>query len=975
LATYKHFWMHFFKGLDSPGISGEVMVNSIFRDEKTPSMSINLNTGFWKDFGDSSIGAKEREDGTMSEGGGDAIRFIETLYDVPYPVAKMVVDEILAGKEPILPIKHEYVMELHEALLNNEEALQAYMKKRGFTIDTIKKYFIGWDDKLKRYTIPIMGPYGHWVNIRKYSLTDSKQKMINHSRKKGEGGYGNARLFPIRQLFKSDRIVIFEGEHDALLALQLGIRAISSTGGASVFPKGAENYFWGKVVYLCYDNDPQGREGMERVARRLHGIAKEIWMCPRLPIPEPKNADFTDFILQGNTREDFADMVLREASLYVPKDETISTGEDVPDELFQPISLAQSLDPGYQNKPVKFNALVVGKGKQPFTIERKLKFTCKKMNPEAQKCQACGIFAMNGKMTIELKPTSNETLLFIKAHNNQKNHAIKQLGKIPRNCDLFDLSVDEWQNIEELLISPQVQTAKAPGAVQSDSHFHQSAFHIYPTKTTRIDTNRTYEMKAIRTTDPWQQGATFLVLEADPIQSSIETFRLTDEMKERLKIFQVAPGQTIREKFNEIHADLEYNVSRIFGRRDLMIAYDLCYHSVLRFIFQHKVEHKGWLEVLVLGDTRTGKSETAQWMAYHYQLGEYGAGEGTTFAGLLGGLQQGAGGNNWMLTWGKIPLNDRGLFIIDEVSGLTHEQIGQLSGIRSLGVAELTKIRQEKTNARTRLIWISNLRKGKSLDDMEYGVEGIQELIGANEDIARFDHAVTAASGEVPESEINKDISERDPVPHRYTSELCNTLVLWAWSRNLGNIHKNNQVIFEKEAEELILKYATEFSKKYTSKIPLVEGANHRIKLAKMAVAAAARVFSTDETCEKVIVKPEHVHFVAEVQQEAYDKPSMGYKQYSEKVREERFLSSEAFEKVKVYLQSYPELLDGFKLMKVFSFTQLQQLTGYEPEILRDHVHYLAQNNIIYVKGNGQWALTPNGLHLIKIMRRKPNED
>jgi len=963
--------MHFFQGLDSPNISGEVMVKSIFRDEHTPSMSINLNTGFWKDFGDNTIGAKEREDGSMSEGGGDAIRFIETLYDVPYNVAKIIVDQILAGEEPMLPISHDYILELHNALLENEQALQMYMEKRGFTLDTIKKYYIGWDAKLKRYTIPIMNAYGYWVNIRKYSLTDSKQKMINHSRKKGEGGFGQARLFPIRQVFKSDRIVIFEGEHDALLALQLGIRAVTSTGGAGVFPKGAENYFYGKTVYLCYDNDPQGREGMEKVARRLHGIAKEIWMCPPFPIPEPRNADFTDFIKQGNTREDFADMVLREATLYVPKDETIKTGEDVSNEQFEPVSLAQSLDPGYQNKPVKVSALVVGKGKQPFTIERKFKFTCNKMNPEAQKCQQCGIFAMNGKLPVELKPTTNETLLFIKAHNNQKYAAIKQLGKIPRSCDLFDVTVEEWQNVEELLISPQVQTAKAPGAVQSESHFHQSAFHIYPAKTTRIDTNRAYEMKAIRTTDPWQQGATFLVLEADPIQSTIETFKLTDEMKEKLKIFQVKPGQTIKEKFDEIYADLEYNVLRIFGRRDLITAYDLCYHSALRFIFQNKVEHKGWLEVLVIGDTRTGKSETAQWLAYHYQLGEYGAGEGSSFAGLLGGLQQGAGGNNWMLTWGKIPLNDRGLYIIDEVSGLSQEHISQLSGIRSLGVAELTKIRQEKTNARTRLIWISNPRKGKALEDFEYGVEAIAHLIGANEDVARFDHAVTAASGEVPEDEINKDISERTPVPHVYTSELCNALVLWAWSRNLGNIHKNNQIIFEREAEELILKYATEFGRKYSSKIPLVEGANHRIKLAKMAVAAAARVFSTDETCEKIVVKPEHVHFIAQVQQEAYDKPSMGYKQYSEKVRREHHMSNENLEQVKVYLGTYPELLDGFKMMRVFSFTQLQQITGYDPDVLREHVYYLSKNNIIHVKGNGQWTLTANGLNLIKQMREE----
>lgn len=972
---YRHFWMHFFKGLDAPGISGEVMVNSAFRDESTPSMSINLDTGLWKDFGDESIGAKQKTDGTYSGGGGDAIRFVEELYEIPFPVASKIVEEVMAGTDPLLPITHDLVMQYHKGLLENEKILNTYLEKRGLTQETVEKFFIGFDPKMNRITIPIMGAYGYWVNFRKYSLDSKAQhKMINHARKKGEGGYGHARLFPIRNLFKSNKIVLFEGEHDALLAIQMGINAITSTGGASVFPKDAEKWFYGKTVYLCYDNDHQGRAGMKKVARKLFGIADAIYMCPKLPLESPDNADFTDFIKAGYTRDDFAELVLKQAVLFTNADDDTAEEVELKDDDFRQVSLAQSLDPGYQNKPVKVDALVVGKGKAPYTIEKSIKFTCNKMNPDAQKCQSCGIFANNGKLAIHLPPHSSDTLLFVKSHNTAKYKAIKQMAKIPRVCDLFDMEVEEWQNVEELMIAPQVQTAKAPGAVSSDAHFHQSAFHIYPTNTTRIDTNRSYELKGIRATDPWEQHTTYLILEANPLQSNIETFKLTDDLKERLKVFQVKPGQSIQDKFNEIHADIEYNVTRIFGRRDLMTVYDLVYHSVLRFIFQHRVEHKGWLEALVIGDTRTGKSETAQWLAYHYNAGEYGAGEGATLAGLLGGLQQGSGGSNWMLTWGKIPLNDRGLFTVDEVSGLPIEHIGQLSGIRSMGVAELTKIRQEKTNARTRLIWISNPRKGKSLAEFEFGCEAIAALIGANEDIARFDIAVTAASGEVPEDEINRDIADRKPVPQVYTSELCNALIMWAWSRNLGNIHKNNQVVFTKEAEQAILHYATEFGHIYSSKIPLVEGANHRIKIAKMAAAAAVRVFSTDESCEKVIVKKEHVDFVAKVQMDAYDKPSMGYRDFSKKAHKESHMTDKITNEARQYLLAYRELLDSMKLMRTFSFRQLQEMSGYEPDILREHIYWLAERAVVRGKTNGQWTITPNGLALLKSIEKEDAE-
>ena len=44
-------------------------------------------------------------------------------------------------------------------------------------------------------------------------------------------------------------------------------------------------------------------------------------------------------------------------------------------------------------------------------------------------------------------------------------------------------------------------------------------------------------------------------------------------------------------------------------------------HSLTSFMFEGKAVTKGWLECLVIGDTRTGKSETATAMAKHYGAG------------------------------------------------------------------------------------------------------------------------------------------------------------------------------------------------------------------------------------------------------------------------------------------------------------------------------------------------------------------
>lgn len=264
-------------------------------------------------------------------------------------------------------------------------------------------------------------------------------------------------------------------------------------------------------------------------------------------------------------------------------------------------------------------------------------------------------------------------------------------------------------------------------------------------------------------------------------------------------------------------------------------------------------------------------TETIQNILKHYKLGEYCTGENTSFAGLIGGLQQ--VGKKWMIGWGKLPLNNRRLLFIDEVSGLDIETISNMSGIRSSGVAEVVKIQTEKTGARTRLIWSSNPRSGRKLDTYNYGIEAIKELMGRVEDIARFDFAITVASGEVDLDEINREV--RAEVKHKYTSQMCNELVLWCWSR------QPDQIIISADTIREILQVSTYLGNKYSSKIPLVEPAEQRIKIARLSVALAGRLFSTDETYKNIVVKPEHVKYIYHFLDRQYSKTSMGYDLFS----------------------------------------------------------------------------------------------
>jgi hypothetical protein len=308
----------------------------------------------------------------------------------------------------------------------------------------------------------------------------------------------------------------------------------------------------------------------------------------------------------------------------------------------------------------------------------------------------------------------------------------------------------------------------------------------------------------------------------------------------------------IGEQVDAIYADLSTNVTRIYNRTNLHLAIDLVFHSPLSFYFGKKLIEKGYPEALIIGDTRCGKSETAKCLLRHYRLGARSSGENTSQAGLVGGLHQVRTG--WRVSWGRIPLNDKRLLVIDEVSGVLCEEIAQMSDLRSSGIAEVTKIQTERTLARTRLVWLSNPRSADSVNNFGSGTKIIENLIGKPEDIARFDFCIILEKDEIRDDDV--DERKQPDVPHRFTSELCHSLVLWAWSRTPEQIRLDDATI------DACYEYGKLMGGKYSSDCPIVNSMEQKIKLARLSIALACRLFSCDETGENVVVTPEHVKYI-----------------------------------------------------------------------------------------------------------------
>jgi len=935
---YRDFYSRFIDITNMPD-DGELPIKCPFHNDSNPSMYINLYTGRWK--------CQACDAGV--NGGGHIADWMSEWFDIPLKDALSIKTKYENTGQLGIPIDKTIVNDLHQELLNSEEALATFTDKRGINLESISEFQIGYESANNRYTFPVYSARGDVINIRRYKMGAKKAKFINM-----KGAYTKSMIWPLDNTFwNSGWVVIFEGEPDTVLARQHNIPAVTQTGGAGQWPKEVGHWFTNKIVFICYDSDNAGRDGADRVGNALKEYAKDIYVTS---IPK-EGWDFTDYIMKGGKEySDFQREVLKKGKKFVPAVEhklEEQEQENLDDLEFTETTLTEATnDPGYNNTGVRIEARVQGREAQPYSSPKQVNVSCKSYDPENKQCQGCILASLTQEQIKEGYDfnfgRTRDVLTYIGANDEQRENRIKQTIGVPAKCPKPKIEEKEIYNVETLYISPDI--SKFSNEIKEDELDAQTAYYVYPRKGMSAKSNRSYIFNALRTTSPNDGTAAYLILEATAVQESFDKFNPTKEELERLKVFQPAEGQSVKDKMYEIAADLEL-WTQIWGRRDLIIAYDLAYHSVLRFHFNRKLLHRGWIDMLVIGDPRTGKSETAEYLARYYQQGDMFEGEGTRVTGLTGTVETKNGGQ-WMITWGKFPMNDRKLLIIDEASGLDKDMFGELSGMRSRGVVEINKAKQGQAYARTRAIWMSNPRGGKMLKDFDYGVRSVKDLVNQAEDIARFDFAMGVSKDEVPEEVINQVLDDKPREPQTYTSELCQQLILWTWSRNArGRLSQDNdKVYFEPEAVKTILRQASILGDRYECSIPIFEQNSLRIKLARMSVACAARLFSTDEEMEKVIVKPEHVEFIAEFVDELFKKPAFDYWGLAQEEQSRHRVTDKQKEEIMLWFvthQKESKYIDGRKA-KNWTSKNLEEGLGMDTEEARDIISALVDMDLIY---------------------------
>lgn len=739
----------------------------------------------------------------------------------------------------------------------DEEVRQWLAQERGISEETARKYHLaqkieekkhwltGLMVKKKYLLIPIYDQNGELVAGREYLLPayrDEKDPKIKFAWPKSP-----VTLFPVSSL-QHDTIVVTEGELDALLLNQQGIPAITTTAGAGAPFERFVDSFRGKTVYFCFDCDRPGKEGAKKAAETL--ARQEDITVYVMDLGLDEGEDVTDFFVKyGRTKDDFLSLMKQAAPVTNP----------LPPEL--PMS---AIGTEHINKPFLVKARVLGEaGIHKFVWPQHNVLSCSGGNLDV--CNVCPLQSRQCFVTI--RPNDPLVINLMEKPPDKQKAFIAALAGIPyvtqtRRCmrwtfaegsrmemavPVFIESSEEDVPDAKKELAGYVTTEKAANALRSGK---EAQFWLTPVQDTQKDGK-----------------LMFIAEEVIPLQDDLDTFRMTESLHQSLKVFQGDPFK----KIPEIASSLNRNVFRIRGREELLIAYDLIYHSVIGIPNPNAPGRiiKGWAELLVVGDPGEGKSQLAMELQNYYGLGAIQDAAIATPGGLTVTTVQ--MGGKWIFRDGLLPLNDRRLVVIDEFNKIPSEDLGRLNTSRASGkITASSSAGTYEKDARVRLIWITNQKDGQRIDvgrnAGSFPIEMVAELFPDRGAQDRLDLAVLVLRDD-PKPEFDAPPkAQEDPI---YTKHLCRSLVLWAWTRRPDQVHFTEDAVRE---VRLVSDRLRRMFWHPDSNIELINsGERTTERIIRLAAAVAARTYSTADG-ENLFITAEHVRFIEEFLKAQYKK-------------------------------------------------------------------------------------------------------
>lgn len=611
--------------------------------------------------------------------------------------------------------------------------------------------------------------------------------------------------------------------------------------------------FKGRSVVIAYDNDGAGIKGAKALAIELLKYTPNVKVLTNFhEVCKEQGQDITDFfVTYGKTKEDLIQYI-KETPIFVPSPE--DKLQDYP-----VVDLLTASKPQFINKMVRSNIQVVAVSEATFATPSAI------LAEKFQLSNGSNVMKLNEAREWELNNNNAQDILHM-VDNNFKEEAIfkniRNILKIPQNERYVNIRALTKRTVFKVYVTDLFET--------TDTTTQPMEYVAYSLGE-KLESGKKYMVTHKLVPHPYKgQQLTMLITDAVQANDSVSNFVITEEVKQQLDVIKDMEG-TVPERITALTERVK-GLLGYDGNNTLIQTIDLAYHTALQFHFGAFKNIRGYLDTIVVGESRVGKSSTAEALRNLYSLGVFTslAGNSATIPGLIGGSNKTSGG--YQTRAGVIPQNHRGLIIFEEFGKSNANIVKELTDIRSSNEVRITRVSGTITlPAMVRMIALTNVKNTngsiKPIATYPNGISVITELIETAEDIARYDIICILA---------DRGATSIDPLwipPEPLPQEVYQTRIRWVWSRTA------DQIVISPEVAQYIVAKANGLNALYECHIKIF-GTEAWKKISRLAIAVAGYLASTDDTYENIIVRKEHVDYAVQYYINLYDNSTFKLREY-----------------------------------------------------------------------------------------------
>lgn len=870
---------------------------------------------------------------------------------------------MIAQEETSIPI--EELNKRVDALLNDKERLDYLYETRRITVEQIKHRKIGLTER-RQYVFPMFNEMGNLSNMKVYDPFTKNVAYKWHYLYKGNEVYPG----PLDN-FTCKTIIFCAGEPDMYCAEAMGLKGVVTmtaerhTDVDKIFGENrARQIFSSKEIIIVYDADETGRKGAVALAHSLYKYASQIKIIdldrseinphgldPTIMKEVEANGktknkraekDLTDYFKKNGMNESATLKLLQLFNNTIAYTENV---DRVKKEIYK-VTLQEARMPKYsshdESKELHVTASVAEFNDSAYHFPSCFSVSCPMTGvPDSDlysSCKRCilpclkdfkssseiDFHIIRGVVPKEYRgdPTyisvnPHEILTLIETTDEKMTKALKKLCHINTGCPSTRVVIKVPEKLSHVRLA---RDAGSYGDSTTDKTTDNSAIEMdaYINGDIDIYPNRSYKFRGVQTQAADDGRAVLFVYGVEPIATSFENFTMDGDVDEMLRMFRPRHDETLKQHFKRRY-DIISQYAGITGRNNLFMLLDLTFFS------QTEINNKilfpsvkrGWVESLIAGDTRCGKTVASQFMINYYKDGDMVAGStAVSRTGLIGGTKIYKGKPT--VHWGKFPMNDGGTVIIDELSSISPEVLTDLTACRSSGIASIDNLSGSKrAYARARKIFLSNARTWTSEKSVPFntGIKFLKHLTMKDEILSRFDFAIIVKAADVDVNTFSNSYTQTSEQFTSYQSRMC---LMWARSR------KPEDQVFEEGFEEHVNTLQKKLLKKFHTSTQLINQ-EVRLKITRGSAAVAGLTYSTvDGDYNKLYITKEHATFIYELMLEIYCHVNMKLDVYSEQQRSMEQIGDMRFmENILRYIDHNPLFTEdefGEKtLMQIFS--------------------------------------------------------